>query len=704
MKYASARKTNIRMKKSSLSFVLLFLIFITHPLAAQTPLGIHFTQEELDIWRKRANDGPYKTISDVSSNSPGDWNRIIEGKRRFMANPSAYRYKGPPITGECIQKTTQHSPQGYEPTQGGISNLLQAAFYYLVKKDGEGRAADARDAGNAVVKELVAQAQEKGVDLSNRQRWCIRAIGEQGPAFTLANMLTEYLYAYDYTKDLVNQEQKKILDKWFMDCAVWMKDNVTASLENYFPKRSTEYPDFPYTLTTTNNLANTPQFSSQLTHFNGNKVGTISRHYNNKRVTLARFAALAGVFYKNEELKKVGRMYFEETFVYGVYPDNVMNELYRWQNDKPNLGLNYELNTLGALITIADAFARQGDLSLYSFVTSKGIHGTQGGSKGLFTTMIDAANMYTGETKRYATLDASRNGDPDYLMDGTNIGNASKGLVAYLSVHDIFLAQANVYYRNKEITEAYTRRHPTSQPYPANPSYNAHNSVYEGEQGTYPAALFMFGQMEGKVWPYPNTAAVTSFTLIDAETNKAIGVIQAEDTIRPAGKAINIRADLSVTTADSVIFELNDQTYTRKTAPFAIGGTEAPVNPRDFKPFAIQPGRYTLKATPYVTINRRSVAGNSSSISFTLLNEDTTEWQVYPNPFTTTLVLRSSAGGSVDVQLSDALGRICYRKQHQVRNETLEIHLTAPELAAGVYFLKIEDRSGTPQVLKLVKQ
>src|SRR5919109_603468 len=62
--------------------------------AAQTRLGLHVTQEELNIWKQRAQSGPYKSAGDVSANSPGDWTRIVNLKNTFMANPSADRWDG----------------------------------------------------------------------------------------------------------------------------------------------------------------------------------------------------------------------------------------------------------------------------------------------------------------------------------------------------------------------------------------------------------------------------------------------------------------------------------------------------------------------------------------------------------------------------------------------------------------------------------
>ena len=53
-----------------------------------TRLGLHVTQEELDIWRQRAASGPYKSTGDVSANSPGDWDRIKAHADRFLNNPS----------------------------------------------------------------------------------------------------------------------------------------------------------------------------------------------------------------------------------------------------------------------------------------------------------------------------------------------------------------------------------------------------------------------------------------------------------------------------------------------------------------------------------------------------------------------------------------------------------------------------------------
>ena len=70
------------------------LLCLREALFAQTRLGLHFTQEELNIWRQRAENGPYKTRGDVRTNSPGDWERIAGHANAFLSKPSEERWKG----------------------------------------------------------------------------------------------------------------------------------------------------------------------------------------------------------------------------------------------------------------------------------------------------------------------------------------------------------------------------------------------------------------------------------------------------------------------------------------------------------------------------------------------------------------------------------------------------------------------------------
>ena len=80
-------------KRILLCFTVLFFI---SDLSAQTRLGLHYTQEELDIWLARIRNSPYSAAGDEQLNSPGDWARIQKNANTFMTNPSAERWKGVP--------------------------------------------------------------------------------------------------------------------------------------------------------------------------------------------------------------------------------------------------------------------------------------------------------------------------------------------------------------------------------------------------------------------------------------------------------------------------------------------------------------------------------------------------------------------------------------------------------------------------------
>ena len=63
-------------------------------------------------------------------------------------------------------------------------------------------------------------------------------------------------------------------------------------------------------------------------------------------------------------------------------------------------------------------------------------------------------------------------------------------------IHAIYLAPANVYYKDPSLKKAYLRKLPRK---PFSPGCNP----WSGDWCTYPSILFMFGQMDNQVWPYP---------------------------------------------------------------------------------------------------------------------------------------------------------------------------------------------------------
>src|SRR5262249_34383280 len=120
-----------------LSLTSLFLLLFSPLLAllpsipeahAATRLGRHVTQEESNIWRQRAQSGPYKTQGDVPGQpySPGDWTRVTKNATSFFNNPTGQHLFGQ-TTDSCVQLR-----QNIIGNRANGEPLRDAAFYYLV--------------------------------------------------------------------------------------------------------------------------------------------------------------------------------------------------------------------------------------------------------------------------------------------------------------------------------------------------------------------------------------------------------------------------------------------------------------------------------------------------------------------------------------------------------------------------------------------
>lgn len=118
------------------------------------------------------------------------------------------------------------------------------------------------------------------------------------------------------------------------------------------------------------------------------------------------------------------------------------------------------------------------------------------------------------------------------------------------------------------------------------------------------------------------TAKVTSYTLVNADTDLDIATLKSGDQLNLAtlpSRNLNIRANFSGPAA-SVKFSLTGAlTYssTDSVAPFALfGDTNG-----DYASQPLTAGSYTLKSTPYSQTGGAGVAGTALTISFTMIDQ-----------------------------------------------------------------------------------
>jgi hypothetical protein len=305
------------------------------------------------------------------------------------------------------------------------------------------------------------------------------------------------LYGYDYIRPSISAANRSTLDTWFNNAATFWESNTHATVISRFPNRLSD--DY-----TTLGGGATSCLGPGVTHFNGHTNCSFHAGWNNRSGSHLLFAGLAGIVTGNTSIQDKAKRWFREWVRFANFADGTNAEFVRWQSNAPTLGWRYVAVIIAEMATLADAFARIGDNSLFTYSTSLG-HTTAslvpaGGPKSLLSIMRLWLQHVDGTVVRYGTDVSANNGNPNYKIDTVDAIDGAQ------SNADTWIAQANLYYQNSYIKSIYMRTASGAPAYPANPVSGGY-CVYCGEWGALPGVLFMFGQMEGKVSPYGGTTS-----------------------------------------------------------------------------------------------------------------------------------------------------------------------------------------------------
>jgi hypothetical protein len=476
-----------------IALLLLGVVSVSPNLAlSQTRLGLHVTEEELNIWKQRAISGPYKSKGDVSTNSPGDWSDINNRANTFNSNPSAHRWPGQ-ITDTCVVADSTTFPSPNPVTSRTLGEpLMSAAFRYLLQNS-------ATDLNN-VVTELLWFATQPGLDFTNTSRWCRSGVSNDShPYFDIANWLVRIAFAYDYVRADMSSGDRAKVEAWLLGAGQYFQNTNTRMRQTFF----VDPDNGNYTLTSFGNSERSA--GCRVIYMNSGGSGfsacNLQKKYNNRMSELVVMFTMAGIITGDESLKAQGARWVEELIKYSLYPDGTFSELERWLTSAPTQGWRYAMGTLGNIVTIADALCRAGDCGLYNFSTTVGIDATAGGPKTL-QSIINNHYKYVDlsvSPTRYGTNNAVNNGDINYRIDTID------GIDGQGSVRDIYLAPANIFYKSAFFKSIYTRTAANAPAYPSTPEGGGYY-VWGGTSGKFPGMLFMFGQTEEQVSPHANTA------------------------------------------------------------------------------------------------------------------------------------------------------------------------------------------------------
>jgi hypothetical protein len=447
--------------------------------AGQAHAYLNATAAEIAVWQNRMVSGPYKTIGDVSTNSPGDWDRIVASKDDFKADPSADRYAGQ-TTNACV------TPEGIAPPARNLARLLlEAAFYYLVNTG----AGDREEVRTKVRDELLAQAGTAGTIYTNTSRWCpgdpYGPLIDENPGFDMSNWMTRLIFAYDYIRPTLSGGDQTTLDAWFLSWAQFTRPNIDGWLASArYPGRESDDYSSP-----TDQGVGSADFKK--THYDGwQSDGWIQAFGNNRGGAYVRYWALAGILFNDATLKTSAKRWFKEAIMFGTFADGTLSEMYRWEDDYPTLGWDYAALQIGELVTMADVFARSGDTELYEYSTSTGYNGTAGGPKSLGQMVTLFLSFVDGTLVRYGTETPGNNGVAAYKIDTID------GVSGDEYVDDTNIVHGNLYYRSAYNKSVYLRTASGAPAYPLGGGTSGGWTPFTGDWGTYPAMLFMYGQME----------------------------------------------------------------------------------------------------------------------------------------------------------------------------------------------------------------
>ena len=451
--------------------------------AASTRLGLHVTQEEIEIWRERAEIGPYREINDAGRNNRGEWLRIDNNAQSFLNNPSAERW-----IPKILEGTTCPTPEnmGGNPDRRQGDKIRDAAFYYLLF-GGEKYL-------TAVRNELIAQVSEPTTDFS--KMLCELSMWQN--QHDHSSRMLKQLFAYDYVRNDLSEQDRAVLDKWFLEAAIFYQELIDAALGKAFTDRFG--PDKKATQSAISNQVGAGRYA----YYGGPEMHSVGLNHNNRATVAMAFVGSVGIMLDNETLKRSSKEFVKEFIEHAIYADGTLTDFIRVTTTNEEQGWSYSVHQGDGVIMIADAFARAGDTSLYEYKATGGHHEAYGENKDLLLMMKGSVSYIDGTFERYGTSDPKEVGNPEFLINGWKL--APGGSVGGY-VYDVSWAQANVYYQDQQVRDAYTRES-VSWEYPSSPLSGGANS-WGGVSGVYPSKLFMFGQMEGKVWPYPGVAPVS---------------------------------------------------------------------------------------------------------------------------------------------------------------------------------------------------
>ncbi len=204
-----------------------------------------------------------------------------------------------------------------------------------------------------------------------------------------------------------------------------------------------------------------------------------------------------------------------------------------------------------------------------------------------------------------------------------------------------------------------------------------------------------------------DAAAISSFTLINATQDQAVGELTHGDVIDLAdfgNHKLNIRANTQPAEVEKVILSLKghiNRSRTEEVVPYAIfGDAPAPDGSPNYGGLKMRRGSYILTATPYAD----GGMGVSSTISFTVIDSrqaGSPQVRIYPVPTPGNInIVHGEEKRAVELLLFDDSGN---KMLSQPASKQSKEQLDLSGFKKGVYYLKVVSPEGI-KIYRVVKE
>jgi F5/8 type C domain len=460
---------------------------------AATRLGLHVTQEELNIWRQRMTDNVNKingfTYASIYQN------RILADANAFKnqthpgGDGSWAGYTGTgcvPSDNPSITPGAGGTPFGY----GSGAYMMRSAYNFLLTGD--------RSYADPVRTELLNQITKPGTDWANTSKWCYQTLGTSN-SIHIIPWIFRLLVAYDYVvagekaglTAVFSATEKAAINQWFVNSANVWKDALNRIANCCFAYHGIFAS--PQDLTPSGGA--TPL---RLLYYGGPSMpqATYNTFFNQPMNNVILMMGV-GVMTNNASLKQSASAFATAFIKAGIWDNGAVADFGRWADCNPTCPGSMWGHTAGPMNTltaVADMLARAGDTSLYDLTAPTQVIGGSGGTVSLRKALNLWARMANKTTLLYGTSNAAEVGPSKLLSWDTNGGTAG-------DYTDFASMAANLYYNDPDIHTAMTR---------ASKSVNTSSGCRDASQGgcfsgvasAWADLPFMYGNMEGQVNPY----------------------------------------------------------------------------------------------------------------------------------------------------------------------------------------------------------